>query len=244
MPRARFAVHYRPCGRVGGDMYDVAQIGENHVGFYVADVVGHGVPASLLSVFVKETIRSRQLSDKGGLMRPSELLESLNRDLLELAVSDNPFITMVYALFDGRDGTLAFARAGHPQPLYVPRGGEPRWCPSQGTMLGLFETQFTTQTLQMRLGDKLLLHSDGLESLTAVGPTWATERLLAAAVRYGTLPIQEFIDRLGQEMLEQTNSPEDFTLLGFEVCDGPGWMQQRTEQTEAENQPGGTTRRG
>jgi sigma-B regulation protein RsbU (phosphoserine phosphatase) len=217
-PHARFAVHYRPCGRAGGDLYDVAALGENLVGFYLADVVGHGVPASLLSVYVTEAVRSKQISDgKDCLVPPHELLESLNRDLIELAVADSPFLTMVYAVFDGRDGTLALARAGQPQPLNVPRGGEPRWCSSQGTLLGLFDTQFTTQTLQLRPGDKLLLCSDGLEALTSADPRPATERFLAGAIRSRTLSVQELVDRLAQDLLEQSNPPEDFTLLGFEV---------------------------
>src|SRR5207237_29730 len=47
LPQVRFAVKYRPCERVGGDFYDVFRLDEKHLGFYVADAMGHGVPASL-----------------------------------------------------------------------------------------------------------------------------------------------------------------------------------------------------
>src|SRR5712692_83041 len=59
---ARFAVHYRPCGRVGGDFYDIFRLDENHVGFFVADVMGHGVPASLLTIFLKKAVRTKEIS--------------------------------------------------------------------------------------------------------------------------------------------------------------------------------------
>src|SRR5207245_6456817 len=98
MPPARFAVRYRPCGRVGGDFYDVFRLDEDHVGFYVADVVGHGLPASLLTIFLKKAIRFKEISGQDyRLLFPHEVLECLNRDMIDQAVADNPFITMVYA---------------------------------------------------------------------------------------------------------------------------------------------------
>ncbi|HAU37257.1 MAG TPA: hypothetical protein DCX07_06020, partial [Phycisphaerales bacterium] len=42
---ARFGVLYRPATWVSGDIYDILRLDETHVGFYVADAVGHGMPA-------------------------------------------------------------------------------------------------------------------------------------------------------------------------------------------------------
>src|SRR5262245_8017127 len=61
VPPARFAVHYLLCGQIGGDFYDVFRLDENHVGFYVADAMGHGVPASLLTIFVKKGVRAKEV---------------------------------------------------------------------------------------------------------------------------------------------------------------------------------------
>jgi sigma-B regulation protein RsbU (phosphoserine phosphatase) len=220
MPPARFAVHYRPCGRVGGDFYDVFRLDEDHVGFYIADVVGHGLPASLLTIFLKKAIRFKEISGRDyRLLSPHEVLQYLNRDMIDQAVADNPFITIVYALFDRRGGCLSFARAGHPHPIHVPRSGEPKLCQVHGTLLGVFETQFATQTLRLRAGDKLLLHTDGLDSLAPNGKPSATERLLALAERYARMPVQEFVNQLSHDLLEQTGQPDDFTLLALEVRD-------------------------
>src|SRR5688500_1991774 len=55
--QARFAVTYRPRSRIGGDFYDVVRLDEEHVGVYVADAMGRGLPASsLLSIFVKKSL--------------------------------------------------------------------------------------------------------------------------------------------------------------------------------------------
>src|SRR5262249_7086881 len=59
-PPLRFAVHYRPCEHVGGDFYDVFRLDEDHVGFYVADAMGHGMPASLLTIFIKKGVRAKE----------------------------------------------------------------------------------------------------------------------------------------------------------------------------------------
>ena len=123
-PGSRFAVHYQLCGRVGGDFYDVFRLDENHVGFYVADAMGHGVPASLLTIFVKKGVRPKEVFGKQyRLVPPGEVLGRLNKELIDQQLSDTPFITMAYGLFNHRDGVLRFARAGHPYPLLVPREG-------------------------------------------------------------------------------------------------------------------------
>ncbi|HZU38359.1 MAG TPA: SpoIIE family protein phosphatase, partial [Gemmataceae bacterium] len=107
---ARFAVSYRPCGRVGGDFYDVRRLDEHHVGLYVADAMGHGVPASLLTIYLKQAVRGKEINgNRYRLLPPAEVLSQLNRDLIDKELADSRFITMVYGLLDGRDGTLHFA---------------------------------------------------------------------------------------------------------------------------------------
>jgi serine phosphatase RsbU (regulator of sigma subunit) len=93
-------------------------------------------------------------------------------------------------------------------------------CRCEGTLLGLFETRFTTQTLQLRPGDKLLFHTDGLDSLGSADRPSGSAQVLALAQRFGTMPIEELINQVAQEVLEQTSQLDDFTLLGLEVGDG------------------------
>jgi sigma-B regulation protein RsbU (phosphoserine phosphatase) len=127
VPHVRFAVHYLLCGRVGGDFYDVFRLDERHVGFYVADAMGHGVPASLLTIFVKKGVRAKEVSGQSyRLVPPDEVLGRLNRDLIDQQLSEQPFITMVYGLLDHYEGTIQLARAGHPYPdPRSPRGRSP-----------------------------------------------------------------------------------------------------------------------
>jgi sigma-B regulation protein RsbU (phosphoserine phosphatase) len=218
VPATRFAVHYRPCGRVGGDFYDLFRLDESHVGLYVADAMGHGVPASLLTIFLKNGVRTKEISGtQYRLVPPNEVLQRLNHDLLEQELAESPFITMVYLLLNWRSGTLHFARAGHPYPLYVPREGEPQLWKVEGTLLGVFETQYAVQSRALQPGDKVLLYTDGTDTAEPNGEPVGRDTLLASAAKHRALPIQEFVDQLSQDLLAQTKQPDDLTLLGLEM---------------------------
>ncbi len=218
MPPVRFAVHYLLCGQVGGDFYDVFRLDENHVGFYVADAMGHGVPASLLTIFVKKGVRAKEVFGKQyRLVPPGEVLQRLNKDLIDQALSETPFITMVYVLFNHRDGTLLFSRAGHPYPLLVPRDGALQLWQGEGFLLGVFDAQFSDRTHQLQPGDKMLLYSDGVDNAVFEGRQPGTDSLLACAEKHRGLPIQEFVESLARDLFSSGNPPDDLTLLGLEM---------------------------
>ncbi len=217
----RFAVQYTLCGRVGGDFYDIFRLDESHVGLYVADAMGHGVPASLLTVFVKKGVRPKDVSGREyRLVPPGEVLGRLNRELVEQAMPDHPFLTMVYALYDHREQTVTFARAGHPNPLHVPRDGEPALWQVEGSLLGVFDTTFPVQSRRIGPGDKVLLYSDGIDGACFGGRPPGGESLLACAARHRQLPIQEFVAALGRDLFGRGSQPDDLTLLGLEVSSG------------------------
>jgi sigma-B regulation protein RsbU (phosphoserine phosphatase) len=218
LPRLRFAVHYLLCGRVGGDFYDIFRLDENHVGFYVADAMGHGVPASLLAIFVKKGVRAKEIFGKQyRLLPPGEVLQRLNRDLIEQALSEHPFITMVYVLLNFKDGTLSFARAGHPYPLYVPRQGEPQLWQVAGSLLGVFETVFPVQTQRLQSGDKVLLYSDGIDNAQFEDRPPGIDSLVACAARHRELPVQDFLAAVARDLFGQASPSDDLTLLGVEM---------------------------
>jgi sigma-B regulation protein RsbU (phosphoserine phosphatase) len=219
VPRVRFAVHYLPCGRVGGDFYDVFRLDEKHVGLYVADAMGHGVPASLLTIFVKKGVKAKEVfGQQYRLLPPDEVLRRLNRDLIDQQLSENPFITMVYGLFNHQDGTLCCARAGHPYPLHVPRDGPVQLWRQEGLLLGVVDANFPASTYQVQPGDKVLFYSDGIDSAVFDGREPGTESVLACAEQHRALPVQDFVRRLARDLFGAEEHPDDLTLLGLELC--------------------------
>jgi hypothetical protein len=159
----------------------------------------------LLALFVKQAVRA----GAGNVERPEspdEVLRRLNGVLLEQELPEAPFLSMIHALAS-RDGTLQFARAGQPAPLFVPADGTPELWPVTGSLLGVFATAFPLQTRRLRPGDKVIFRSDGLGA--------ESERLLASAARHRTLAVEAFVAQLAHDLLGAGDG-EDMTLLGLE----------------------------
>jgi len=164
-----FHVLYRPAGYVSGDIYDVMRLDEDHIGFFVADAVGHGVPAALMTVYIKRSLRSKRIDANAPagytLLSPAEALDRLNSDMIGTQNGKVRFATACYGVLNTKDLKLTIARAGHPFPMLL-RGDDDR-CETiepEGGLLGVFEGEVYEQTtIQLHAGDRLLLYSDGFE---------------------------------------------------------------------------------
>ncbi|MBW8001264.1 MAG: serine/threonine-protein phosphatase [Planctomycetes bacterium] len=161
----RWATTFLPAEWVSGDIYDIARIDEQHIGFYVADVVGHGVPAALLTIFLKQALVMRETTGNSyHLFSPAEVMKNLNLRMTAQKLSGHQFVTCCYCLLNTETLELTYSRAGHPYPILI-RGQEPpKQLEIQGSLLGIFEqTEYIQQTIQLQKGDKLFLYSDGAE---------------------------------------------------------------------------------
>ena len=215
---AKFAVCYRPRSRVGGDFYDVRRLDEDHVGFFVADVIGHGTAAgSLLGVFVRQSANWKHIAGtRYRLIPPDEILAAVNRDLLGLGLEDPPLVAMLAGTLNVRAGTLTVARAGLPSPVFLPAAGEPRAWAVPGPFLGTAETTYQLHSAAFAPGDKLLVGTDGTRpggEPSQQGP----DELLAASARHRELTGQAFVDAVARDLLPHVRHPDDFTLLAIEM---------------------------
>jgi len=161
-----FNVFFRPASYVSGDIYDVARLDEDHVGFFVADAVGHGMPAALLTIFLKRTLQTKEITSTGyRLVMPDEALAHLNNEMVQQQLSLCQFVTMVYAILNIKTLELKWARAGHPSPMLLKTNGSAEELEVDGALLGVFaDEQFPLQTVQLKAGDSVLMYSDGFES--------------------------------------------------------------------------------
>ncbi|MEM6853854.1 MAG: PP2C family protein-serine/threonine phosphatase [Planctomycetota bacterium] len=163
-----FDVLWRPASYVSGDIYDVMRLDEHHVGMFIADAVGHGVPAALVSIFIKQSIKTRQITPGIGagyrVLPPGEALATLNKAMIELDAGSASLGTAAYGVIDTRTQRLTVARAGHPAPLLLRGDGQTEWLEPDGAMLGIFaEEVFEELVIDLEDGDRFLLYSDGFE---------------------------------------------------------------------------------
>lgn len=215
---ARLAVWSRSHGPVGGDFYDAFRLDERHIGFYLADAMGHGVPAGLLAIFLKRTVTSKEISAGGyRLVPPDEVLTRLNRDLIEQNLPEQPFVTMVYGLLNCFSGELTLARAGHPHPIVMPAKSPPHIWQIPGTLIGVFEAKFLSERKTLQRGDRLLLVTDGVAAMPAQPETHDHELILRAANHHRDLPLQTWMEKCAGELTGSEPPADDQTMVAIEM---------------------------
>lgn len=218
----RWAAAFLPAEWVSGDIYDIARIDEQHVGFYVADAVGHSMPAALLTIFLKQALQMRQTIDNSyRIFPPAEVVKNLNQKMAGQKLSGYQFVTCCYCMLNLKTRQLTFARAGHPYPILLRKGQPPQQLESRGSLLGVFENaEFVQQTVQLEKGDRLLLYSDGAESLIGrlhdKDGFQYTDEFLALT----DSSITEIVDRLTEMATHREPNPaemDDLTIVGLQL---------------------------
>jgi len=204
----RFAWDFQPCDHLAGDMLNVVTLDDTHVGFYLLDVSGHGVPSALLSValtrlmtpdWATTSVLCEPSASPPGykVVAPAEVANRLNRRLL---VDDyaGQYATLLYGLLDTATRTGWIVSAGHPQPVLVRPGAAPRLIDASGFPLGLTEVSlaigYEETAVRFETGDRIYLYSDGItEAQNEAGDELGTEGLLRVLGDARSLPLAESV---------------------------------------------------
>ncbi|MFC1739259.1 PP2C family protein-serine/threonine phosphatase [Planctomycetota bacterium] len=213
---------FLPAEWVSGDIYDAVRIDENHIGFYIADVVGHGIPAALLTIFVKQTLVMRQtLKSSYHIFSPAKVMENLNVRMTSQKFSGYQFATCCCCLLNTETLELTYCRGGHPYPVLLRGDSEPKQLQIKGSLLGIFpDAQYVQETVQLQPGDKLLLYSDGAEPLIGAFDDQDGFVFKDEFCEIRDLPIVEMTNRLNILAQNHRVDPaelDDITIVGFEL---------------------------
>ena len=223
-----FKVLFRPAGYVSGDIYDVRRLDEHHVGFYLADAVGHGVPAALLTVFIKRSLPGKQImpgTEKGyRIIPPDEALRHVNEDMLKQDTARVHIATACYGIINTQTLELSYARAGHPFPMILRADGTTDWLESEGGLLGVFPDEtFELKKTQLRAGDRLVMYSDGFELAFPEHEEKGGEQTLINSLSYteefrdfANGSLQQSLDRFSHRLDQQAgslNQEDDMTVM-------------------------------
>jgi serine phosphatase RsbU (regulator of sigma subunit) len=157
--------HMRPANTVGGDYYDIIQLGDGKVAVVQADVAGKGMPAALLMAVLQGSLRT--LISAG--LRGRQLVDALN-DYLHDNTPSNRMVTLFYGELDLATGEMSYVNAGHSLPFLIRRdGGLER--PSDSSMvLGIVPHRaYPPSVLRLEPGDRLLLFTDGISEASDRG---------------------------------------------------------------------------
>jgi sigma-B regulation protein RsbU (phosphoserine phosphatase) len=219
-----FHTLYRPAGYVSGDLYDVCRLDEHHIGFWMTDAVGHGMPAALLTMFIKNAFVTKEISADGyRLLTPGETLTRLNVAMVEQNLSQATFATAVYGVIDTRTLRVQYARAGHPLPILMRRTGDIETIDADGGLLGIFaEETYETRTVDLHPGDRLIFYSDGVEVAFAGDDDNAvdTHKWKQQLVGSRQLPTDQMIYAFAEKLDSELGSiqpKDDLTMIAIEV---------------------------
>lgn len=198
--KIRFAAMYRPATWVSGDVYDVRRLDETHLSCYVADAVGHGVAAGLLTMFIKQALVGKRVEQSEyTLLSPAEVLAGLNAALVAQDLPSYHFVTACYCLVDAAHNEVSFARGGHPHPLHINAAGQCSEVHTIGGLLGVFtEEEFPAVKVALQPGEKLIIYSDGIEDAIIERRDRSHDQLAFTPefLESAGLPCQAFIDAL------------------------------------------------
>lgn len=217
----RFFHRYFPTGRLGGDYFDVIHSAPGVFNAIVADVAGHGVPASLGTMLVK--VIFYEASERGECC--DGMLAQMNRRLVEF-LPQQQYVTAFVLSVNGPRQTVTAAAAGGPHPIFFrAEGDEPatEWR-LNGLPLGAFREDLygapEPQTRPLSPGERILLYTDGLLDVNIDrGESRHPDELVRLVESLRHLPGDEFLDQLIDACgVHRTNLPDDVNVLLIEYC--------------------------
>lgn len=227
IPGMVLAASYRASGAgnvVGGDFYDVFQVGPNEWAVVLGDVSGTGPEAAALTGLTRYTVRAVATHEH----QPSRVLADLNLAMMGQRSAER-FCSAVYLRLQPRpDGAhLLVACGGHPPPVVVRRGGGVEVVEhASGDLLGLFEqVAFNDVDIRLAPGDAVVLYTDGVvEARSADGGFFDEARLLEVVAAAKRLPASAIARRLDQAVLAfQGSQPaDDAAIVVIQAAPGAG----------------------
>jgi PAS domain S-box-containing protein len=143
--------------QVGGDWYDVIELGGGRTALVVGDVMGRGVRAAAVMGQLRAAVRAYARLD----LPPADLLESLEGLVRE--IGEDQIVTCVYAVFDPADRMLRFANAGHLPPIVATGYGDVVLVDGEeNPPLGAGPFNMTQRELELEPNARVVLYTDGL----------------------------------------------------------------------------------
>jgi len=168
---------YKPCEMLSGDMFDVFYIDKDNIGIYICDVAGHGITSSIMTMFVRQTMRAI----KDNLNIPSKTLTELQKRFSTLGLESDKYFTMFYAVYNVKDHNLKYANAGHNCLPIKYNSQSIEFLKMKGLPISLIFNDIFYEESEIILskGDRVLFFTDGIvEVKDKDGNEFGVDRIL------------------------------------------------------------------
>lgn len=210
----QFSRHLLTSQYLSGDFVDYFAIDGDHLGFYIADVSGHGVSSAFVTVMLKSYMgRYRELYRQNrdrGILNPAETLSRLNREIFGCHM--DKYLTMFYGIINWSNHQLRYSSGGQfPFPILFD-GERAGYVGKKSLPIGLFDfANYQTELLLLPARFALVLISDGILETLPQASLRDKQAFLLETVSATELTIENLVQELG---LDQSGFlPDDVTLL-------------------------------
>jgi sigma-B regulation protein RsbU (phosphoserine phosphatase) len=182
--KLNFSFIYHPCEHLGGDFIDIFKIDESHTAIYISDVSGHGVSASMLTIFLRSAIDKHNLS-------PSYVLQKLYTEFNTNDFDPDLYIAMFFAIINVNEKTVTYSNAGLNVPPIVFGPNRLEFLRIPGIPISNWVEKPSYIDNQIHLGkdDKIFFYTDGIiEIKDQDNRQYGEERLLNKLLKSSISP--------------------------------------------------------
>jgi sigma-B regulation protein RsbU (phosphoserine phosphatase) len=208
------------CYSVGGDCFDVIDLGGGRHGFFVGDISGKGIPAALLATLLQGiffTTASMDIALTGVFSR-------VNRYLAERAGGDR-YATVFYGVLD-QAGSFEYVNAGHVPPLIKRKSGAIERLDLASFPVGMFpEAEYESAAVKLEKGDFLVIYTDGVsEAVNVKAEMFEEERLSHLLNNFQGETVEQLAEVIRDSVktfTEGAPQSDDITILVVQYKGGP-----------------------
>jgi phosphoserine phosphatase RsbU/P len=200
------------CHSVGGDCFDVIELGGGRHGFFVGDVSGKGISAALLATLLQGVFFTTAAMD---ISLPG-VFSRVNQYLCERSGEDR-YATVFYGILD-KMGRFEYVNAGHVPPLLKRKAGGLEGLGSANFPVGMFaEAEYQSARVQFEGGDYLVIYTDGVsEASNTQSELFEEARLRVIIEEFSGETVQQLGDAIREGMrvfTEGAAQSDDITIL-------------------------------
>ena len=204
---------YESSEQLSGDFFDVFKIDEENTGIYICDVVGHGVTASLLTIFVRQSLRTIA---KGGI-ELNKIMKELHKTFLSLNLDYDKYFSVFLGIYNKTTQEMKYINAGHnSEPILLRNDSEISLLNAKGyPIANIFDNvKYEVKSIKLNVGDKMFLYTDGItEAEDDEGVQYGIDRLIDVITKKGNI-----LNNLKISLNEYSKThKDDYAILMAEI---------------------------
>lgn len=208
---------YIPSEMLGGDVFDIVRIDDENIAIYIADVAGHGITASMMTMFTKQALKNlgREAID------PAHTLSYLNERYKELHLDDYYYITILYGVYNKTTKSITFANGGHNcMPIIIKEDEVEELFILGMPISNLYnDSGYDQYNIKLQKGYKILFYTDGITEAKNKEGKMFGEGLLNICSNNLKTESEETIEIILRSIMEYSNKniKDDIAIMMMEV---------------------------